>query len=99
MLKQLNELIQHNINLGVKIAQPLWLDAMGSEAFLNWMKLMHIYGFDQKEKQNQTMEDILDQARIASKDDVRDLVDAQRLVIDLLEDITDRIEKLEQKKK
>jgi uncharacterized protein YqcC (DUF446 family) len=99
MFKEWNELFQHNLNLTVKMVQPLWLDTMRSDEFLKWMKLFHIYHFDQQEKQNQAMEEILEKTRIASKEDVKDLVDAQKLVIDLLEDITARIEKIENTQK
>ena len=99
MLKQLNELYQHNLNLSVKMTQSVWLDFLRSDEFLNWMKLFHIYYFDHKEKMDKVMEDMLEHTRGASKDDVNDLVDGQRLVIDLLEDITSRIEKLEKSQK
>lgn len=99
MIKQFNELFQKNLNLSVKMSQSLWLDYLRSDQFLQWMKLFHIYYFDHKEKMDKIMEDILEQTRTASKDDVNDLVDGQRLVIDLLEDITSRIEKLEKQPK
>ena len=96
MLKEWNDLFQHNLNLSIKTTQSLWLDYMNSEQFLKSMKLFHIYYFDHKEKMDELMEDVWEQQRIASKEDVRDLVDGQRLVIDLLEELTTRVEKLEQ---
>ncbi|PKL13755.1 MAG: hypothetical protein CVV50_03125 [Spirochaetae bacterium HGW-Spirochaetae-6] len=99
MLKEFNDLFQQNLNQTIKNLQPWWFDVLQSEGFLKWMKLFHIYFFDFKEKSAQVMEDLLDNARVASKEDVKDLVDAQRLVIDLLEDITTRIANLEKTKK
>ncbi len=79
--------------------QNIWLETMRSDQFMNGIKLFHLYAFDKKEETDKMMEDVLEKTRVASKDDINDLVDAQRLVIDLLEDITERIEKLEQSKK
>ena len=99
MFKELNDLYQQNINLTVKTMQNIWLDTMRTDQFMNGIKLLHLYGFEKKEESDKMMEDVLEKTRVASKDDINDLVDAQRLVIDLLEDITERIEKLEKAKK
>ncbi len=99
MFKEFNDLFQQNLNMTIKTMQNSWLDTMRSEQFLKSIKMFHIYYFDHKEETDKAMEDILENSRIASKEDIRDLVDSQRLVIDLLEDITERIEKLEQSQK
>lgn len=99
MFKEFNDLFQKNLNTTVKTMQSSWVDTMQSEQFLKSIKMFHIHYFDKKEETDKAMEDILENTRIASKEDIRDLVDSQRLVIDLLEDITERIEKIEQSKK
>ncbi len=99
MLRDVNSFFQQMITQWVRTAQPNWFEFLKSDLFSNWMKLFHIYFFDAQENTNNLMEKVLDQTRIASKDDVTDLVDAQKLVIDLLEELTERIDKLEKSKK
>ena len=99
MLKELNDMYQNMVRNWVKNASPVWNQFITSEAFLKWMKLFHIYYFDAKEKSDSSMEKMLEVVRVASKEDVKDLVDAQRLVIDMLEEIDNRISKLEKKMK
>jgi len=95
MFKEWSDFYQKSLNQWVGKAQPVWFDFLGSESFLKWMKLFHIYYFDAKEKTDDMMEKMLSATRVASKSDVNDMVDAQRLVIDMLEDMTRRLERLE----
>jgi hypothetical protein len=46
---------------------------------------------------DEVTESFLENARIASKEDVNDLVDAQRLTIDMLEELTSKVKDLEKK--
>ncbi len=95
MLKEWNDFYQNMLKQWTGKAQPAWFDFLGSESFLKWMKLFHIHFFDAKEKSENMMEKMLEASRIASKSDVNDMVDAQRLIIDMLEDLTTRLGKLE----
>lgn len=95
MLKEINNFYQNWTNQWVKMAQPVWFDFLKSEPFLKWMKMMHIYGFDAKEKISDFMEQVHEASRVASKEDIKDLVDAQRLLIDMIEELNDRIKKIE----
>ncbi|HOJ50340.1 MAG TPA: hypothetical protein PKW55_05965 [Spirochaetota bacterium] len=97
MLEEMTKLYQKMMNEWAKDATPKWFEFLKSEPFLNWMKILHIYMFEGREKLDKFMENINDVLRLASKDDIKDLVDAQRLVIDLLEEITDRLDKIESK--
>ncbi|HCL55692.1 MAG TPA: hypothetical protein DHW82_01610 [Spirochaetia bacterium] len=99
MLQEMNKLYQKMLNDWTQAAQPVWFDFLKSEPFLKWMKLFHIYFFDAKEKTNEMMEKTLEMTRIASKEDIKDLVDAQRLMIDMMEELTDRLNKIENKNK
>lgn len=99
MIRQLKDLYLNNLNQTTQTMHQMWTDTLKSHHFLKSMRLFQIYYFEAKEKNDRIMEDWLETSRVASKEDVRDLVDAQRLVIDLLEDITDRLEKLEQTSK
>lgn len=95
MLKEWNDFYQNMLKQWSRQAQPAWFDFLGSESFLKWMKLFHIHFFDAKEKSEDMMEKMLEASRIASKKDVDDIVDAQRLIIDMLEEMTSRILNLE----
>ena len=95
MLKEMNDFYQNLLNQWVKNSTPMWFDFLKSEPFLKWMKMFHIYGFDAKEKMDSMMEKVLENTRVASKDDIKDLVDAQRLLIDMIEELNDRIKKIE----
>lgn len=99
MLQEINDLYHKMLNQWVKEAQPMWFDFLKSDAFLKWMKLFHIYYFDSKKKVDQVMEQMLEGLRLASKEDVKDLVDAQRLIIDMLEELNDRVRRLEEQNK
>jgi anaerobic ribonucleoside-triphosphate reductase len=97
MLEEITKFYQKMVNEWAKEATPKWFDFLKSEPFLNWMKVLHIYMFEGREKLDKFMENINDVLRLASKEDIKDLVDAQRLVIDLLEEINDRLNKIEEK--
>lgn len=97
MLRELTEIYFTNINLTSKMMHQLWTETLSSPFFLKSMHQFQNTYFEHREKSDRQMEEWLEVSRIASKNDVNDLVDAQRLVIDLLEDITERIEALEQR--
>lgn len=94
MLKELNDIYQKMMGQWAKQAQPMLFDFLKSDTFLSWLKYFHIWYFDEKEKVDKTFESFLENARIASKNDVEDLVDAQRLTIDMLEDLTEKVDNL-----
>lgn len=95
MLKEINDFYQNMMTQWARQSQPMLFDFLKSEPFLKWMKLFHIYFFDAKEKSGKMMENVLGNLQIASKEDIKDLVDAQRLTIDMLEELTERVESLE----
>jgi len=97
MLRELTEIYLNNVNLTSRMMHQLWTETLSSPFFLKSMHQFQNTFFEQREKNDRQMEEWLEVSRIASKNDVNDLVDAQRLVIDLLEDITERIEALEQR--
>ncbi|THB64346.1 MAG: hypothetical protein D6B26_05015 [Spirochaetaceae bacterium] len=96
MLQEMEKMYSQYLNEYVNMIQPFWFDMLKSEEFSRFSNLLRTYYFGIKEKQDEAMENGLDSLRIASKEDVHDIIDSQRVILDMLEEINDRIEKLEQ---
>jgi hypothetical protein len=97
MLEEISNLYQKMLNQWVNQSQPVWFDFLKSEGLQKWLHLFRTYYFESKEKMDEVTESFLENARIASKEDVNDLVDAQRLTIDMLEELTSKVKDLEKK--
>jgi hypothetical protein len=95
MLQELEKLYTGYVNDFVNNLQPMWFEMLGSEEFSRWSKVLRTYYFGYKEKQDEAMEQGLDAMRIASKQDVNDIIDSQRVILDMLEELHDRLDKME----
>ena len=95
MFQQINDFYKKMLVNWVKDTQPMWFDFLRSEGFMKFGELMRTYYFAGKEEMDKIMEDFLGNVRVASKEDIDDVIDSQRVVLDMLDELSDKIKKLE----